>query len=266
MKRSAWIGLIVLALLLYGAFLIVFAPATYFVKTVNSLGAGTLALQQPTGTFWNGGADATISRGTAAPIVGQLHWTIHPSRLFVGVVGVDLRFDGAEVQMQTALDFGLRHHTLKNTTVVAPTSIAGLFYPPADFMELSGQFRLAIPAVEISKTGVSGSAELLWNNAASRLLPLQPAGDYKLQINAQETRADLRLSTLQGMLQVNGQGEWRFIGDGALRVQGNIATTSPQPTLDPLLNTIAPVQPDGKHAFTSEVRLRPLQPAALFIF
>jgi general secretion pathway protein N len=272
MKRGRfwrWLGFFALSLVLFGVFLFVFAPADYFAHGVGLVSRGAVTVQQSSGTFWRGSGTLALARATAhdaAQPLGQVQWIIRPWQLFTGSIVVELQFAGHDTEARATVGVGLRHHTLDNVAIVAPVGYIAPFYPAAGLMGLSGRLRVTAATLEISKEALQGSAELLWEGAASRLLPIAPIGDYKLQVSSQGKRADLRLSTVQGVLQIAGQGEWRLFEDGTLRVQGTIAPSAPQPALEPFLNTFGPPQADGRRSFTFETRLMSLQPAALFPF
>lgn len=271
MKRGSfwrWLGLISLGLVIYGVFLFLFAPADYFARGVALLSRGTVTVQQPTGTFWRGrGTLALARRGApgAGESLGQVQWTARPWQLVAGSFAIELQFAGNDTEARATVALGLRRHTLNNVAIVAPVSYFTPLYPAATLMGLSGRIRITAASLEISKEALQGSVELLWENAASRLLQIAPLGNYKLQVSGQGKRADLRLNTVQGVLQIAGQGEWRWFEDGTLRLQGTIAPSAPQPALDPFLTTFGPPQADGRRSFTFETQLMPLRSETFFL-
>lgn len=263
-----WLGLIALGVVLYGAFLLVFAPAEYFARGVALASGGAVTVREPRGTFWRGRGTLASARPAveiAAPL-GQLQWTIQPWRLLTGSFVVELQFTGGDAEARATVALGLRRHALDNVAIVAPVGYFTPLYPAATLMGLSGRIRITAATLEISKEALQGSAELLWESAASRLLPLPQAGDYVVQVTGQGKRAGLQIKTLQGVLQVAAQGEWRVLEDGALRLQGTIAASPPQPALEPILNSIGPPQADGRRSFTYETQMTPLRPDTLFPF
>jgi general secretion pathway protein N len=122
-------------------------------------------------------------------------------------------------------------------------------------MGLAGRLRLTASSFEMRPDELQGSATLRWEGAASRLLPITQTGDYQLLVTGNGKRARLQLSTAQGVLQVDGEGEWRALEDGALRVQGTIAPSTPQPALDPILGALGAPRPDGRRNFNYQTRL-----------
>lgn len=252
-----WIALAVAGLLLYAILLFVFMPAEYVAKAVNAINKD-VSLQQPTGTLWQGSAVLTVKR--ANPVQkGQLHWNIHPWRLFGGVLAADLKYAGNGIEGRGTIEAGLRRYLLQGISATATAPVLSKFYPAARLAGLSGRLQLTADTLEIEQDDVRGSAEVVWSDAASRLVPIKNIGTYRLQIVGQGKHVDLAISTVQGVLQVGGKGEWGLFSDGMLRVSGDISPTSPQPSLEPLLSSIGPVQPGGARAFKFETRLAPVK-------
>ena len=271
MKRGhfwRWLGITVLGLVLYLVFLLVFAPADYVARAVTYFSRNTLVLQQPVGTLWHGSGVLVFGRtdlpSPSLPPSGQVQWAIHPWKLLTASLVTDLQFTGEETDVRGTLDLGLRRHILRDVVASAPVSSVASFYPAAAAIGLGGRIRVTTTTFEIRKESVHGTVELLWENAASRLLPITPVGDYKLQLVGQEKRISLRLGTVQGLLQIAADGEWRLLEDGTLRFQGTLASATPQPALEPLLNAIGPLQSDGRRSFSYDTRLTPFKAAALF--
>lgn len=271
MKRGPfwrWLGLAALALGFYSVFLLAFAPADYLARSVMFLSRGAVILQQPNGTFWRG--SGTFALGPIAPTsaqpLGKVQWTVKPWHLLTGSVVIELKLIGDETDVQGTLGFSLRRYAVYDVVAVAPVRLVAAVYPAASAMGLSGRLRFTSAALEITKDAWQGSGELLWDGAASRLLPITQTGHYKMQLDAAGKRANIRLSTLQGVLQVEAQGEWRALEDGVLRLQGTVAAAPLQPALEPVLNSIGSPQADGRRSFTYETQLIPLHADALFLF
>ncbi len=260
-----WLGYAALGLLLYTLFLLVFAPADYFVRGVAVLSRRTLNIQQADGTLWRG-RGTLVSANGSAPVLGQVQWVVHPWALLTGSIGAELQFTGNDCEVRANADFGLRRHILRDVVIVAPATVVTQLFPLVGTMGLGGHLRVNAPMIELRKDALQGSAELLWENAASQLLPVNPAGSYKLQANGEGKRLALIITTVQGTLQVAAQGSWNLLDDGALKLQGSLAAAGSQPALEPLLNSIGPAQADGRHTFNYETQYAPFQPATLFPF
>ncbi len=250
-----WLGLGILGLILYLSFMIVFAPAYHFARFVAMLSHNTIALQQPNGTLWRGSGTLVLNHQTGPQPLGQIQWAVHPWHLLAGSVVADLELAGEEAEIRGMTSVGFNHYTLRNVSGFAPVRMVTLMYPMTAAFGPTGRVRLNISTLELRKNELRGSADLIWEGAASQLLPVTQTSDYKLHMNGQGKHAIFRIETLQGILQVTADGEWRIFGDGMLRVQGTVAPTTPQPALDPILNNLGPPQLDGRRAFSFETRL-----------
>ncbi|MDQ3040447.1 MAG: type II secretion system protein N, partial [Pseudomonadota bacterium] len=89
-----------------------------------------------------------------------------------------------------------------------------------------------------------GSATMQWRNAGSALSPVSPLGGYEFRITAEGAAIRTVLHTLQGPLQLDGNGLW--VTDG----QSGFHTTARMPAelqsqLAPFLRLIAVERGDG---------------------
>lgn len=256
-----WLGYAALALTLYALFLIVFAPADYFARSVAALTRNAVIIQHPSGSFWRGSGTLLL---TNAASTGRIQWSLQPWRIVMGSIGAELQLNNDDTDVRATVELGLRRHVLRDVTAAAPVHVIAKFVPLVDAMGFSGRVRLTAPSIALSKEELQGSGELLWEDAATRMFPLNPAGSYNVQFTGQGKRATLSIGTVQGALRITGQGEWRPFEDGILKLQGNIALSSPQPALEPMLSALGPAQADGSRAFNYEMPLTTLQPAILF--
>jgi general secretion pathway protein N len=256
MRVGRWVALIVAGLLLYAILLVVFMPAEYLARIVNSQN-NDIVLLQPTGSLWEGTAILVGKRGTARRI-GQIRWKIYPWRAFGGALVADLDFSGNGIEFRGTLAARPHSYTLQRVTANAPAPTLSQFYPAANLAGLSGQLQFSADALELEHSDIRGGAELTWTDAASRLVPIEKIGTYRLQLTGEGKHVALNVSTVQGVLQIGGKGEWRLFGDGMLRMNGNISPKSPQPALEPILNSIGPLQASGERLFSFETRLPPV--------
>lgn len=263
MKPWKWMAIGTIGVVLYLLFLLVSAPADFFTGRMALLTNNAVILQQAEGSLWRGNAALQLPRLDPQPL-GRLHWTLHPLRLFTGQLGAELALSGNDIDARAVVSASRGRYTLRDTSASIPPKLLALLFPLADVLGLSGQFRLSATTLELDRQSLVGDAEIIWSNAASRLLPLNETGEYRLRVSAKGKRATLTLSTVRGPLQIVGQGEWRLLEDGVFNLQGSITPSPPQPALDPLLNAIGPAQANGARAFNIETRMRPLDTSQLF--
>jgi len=230
--------------------LVAFAPAAWLADAVESGSNGHLVLADARGSLWRGSAVLLLAGGTgsrdARALPGRLEWTLWPSGLGLAV---ELRhaccLNGApQVRLQPG--FG----TLAVRLQGAPTWIgqwpaawlAGLG-TPWNTLDLGGALRLASPGLTLQSAQgrwrVEGSAAVEVLNATSRVAIVPSLGSYRLQLGSDPARrgaAQLNLSTIEGALQLSGQGS---LGPGGLRFRGEAqAAEADQAVLNNLLNII----------------------------
>jgi general secretion pathway protein N len=256
MKAGAWrwpaLGL--LACVFYLLFLLAFAPAAYFGRAVAWLSHGAVTIDQTQGSLWSGSGRCQFLQAPALGH-GQIDWSLRFWPLLLGRGVVRVHYSSTEADVSATISASTRRFAVENLAASAPAQIAPLFYPPAAFLGLTGRLRASAASFALSTDEIRGAAELRWDAAASQLLPVSPAGDYRAQIDADGKFARVRITTEQGSINVQGDGEWRPFEDGSLRLQGTVASATAHPLLETMLNTVGPMQPDGRRPFNYQIRV-----------
>ena len=224
---------------------VVWAPAAWLARGVDSATQGQVLLLQPRGTLWNGSASLAFTGGagsrdrTALPT--RLEWTLRP------------RLDGARIQLRSecctptpvVLDLLPRWQGLSavvhDSDTRWPASLLSGLGTPWNTVDLQGQRRLATQALQLQLLWQSGrwrsdgSTRLEALAVSSRLSPLRPLGSYRLDILGGDS-PQLQLSTLTGDLRLSGQGQW--VGQ-RLHFQGEASASPERETaLSNLLNIL----------------------------
>jgi hypothetical protein len=257
MKRGRlwrWFGLGLGAVLLYLVFLLVFAPATYFARLVAWASRDSISIHQPRGTLWQGAGTLSMPR---APQIGsgELEWSLQTWPLLLGRGVIQVHYRTHDIDLRATARVTPTRYGVDDLSATVPARLAALIYPPAEFLGLAGQLRLSTDSVEFSADEIRGTALVRWEAAASNLLSVKPAGNYRLQLDGRDKAVQLKLSTEQGTLLVSANGAWQMFGDGGLQVQGTVTTATPQPALEPMLNALGPPQADGQRSFNYTTRL-----------
>lgn len=219
------------------------APARWLAWGVATASANQVQLLNARGTLWDGQAQLSFSGGAdsrdSTRLPGPLQWKLRP-RLW----GLQLQLHAACCTPQ-ALQFELHPHWDGLHLLLADgqsgwpaTLLAGLG-TPWNTVQATGQLMLSSQALRLDlragQVQVEGSAQLDVLDLSSRLSTLQPLGSYRLRVEG-GTETRLSLTTLDGKLQLQGEGQW--IG-GRLRFQGQAqATPQDEPALSNLLNII----------------------------
>ena len=209
------------------ATLVLFAPARWLSGALADATQGHLLLAAPAGTVWNGTAQLVLTGGAgssdAAALPDRLRWRLRPT------------WDGLSLQLQapccTPEPGALRVHLKRGGAriVVAdsgsrwPAALLAGLGTPWNTLKPQGDLALATKGltVEIAqgRLVLAGSAQLDALGMSSQLSPLRPMGSYRLVLAGGELPT-LGLQTLEGALQLTGQGRWvgsrlRFDGEAS---------------------------------------------------
>lgn len=227
---------------------IAFAPAGWLADGVGRASGGRLLLADARGSVWSGSAVPVLAGGpgsrSAAVLPGRLSWTVG---LRGGAIAVRL---GQPCCIEGAIELRLRPG-FGGLTVELPSGadssgdwpaawLAGLG-APWNSLQLGGTLRVGSPGLRLHYAAggwrFEGQADLQLSDMASRLSTLDRLGSYQLQIEGRPGEpATLRLTTLDGALQLQGNGQWtganfRFRGEAR-------AAPGFEPALDNLLNML----------------------------
>ena len=242
--------------------LVAFAPASWLAAALAARTGQRLLLTDARGTVWNGSAVAVLSGGadsrSAALLPGRVHWRLAPSgrALELRVLQPCCMADAALLQLRPGLDFGLNRLSLQllpgrgsadHSLGEWPAAwLAGLG-APWNSLRLGGTLRLSSPGLTLhiaaGRWALAGQAELRLSDMASPLTSLDRLGSYLVRLDAGDDSAGgaggdgtptFALSTLDGALQLDGNGQWtgshwRFRGQAR-------AAPGAEAELDNLLN------------------------------
>lgn len=227
-SRSApWWGLAGALLgLLLG--LLWFAPAAWLAGAVQSATGGHVLLADARGSVWSGSAQLLLTGGQgsqdAAALPQRVHWHIRPA------------WAGARVQLRAdcctpeplSLQVGLRLSgvslQLADQRSSWPAGLLAGLGTPWNTLQAEGELVSATQSLSLTwnegRLLIAGSAELQALQISSRLSTLRPMGSYRLALTGGQNNggvAALQLSTLEGSLQLVGEGQWvgsrlRFTG------------------------------------------------------
>ncbi len=222
--RAPWRWAVAGACLGAAAALVAYAPAYWLANGLAWASQGQLQLREPRGTVWNGSAQWVLTGGAASrdqmALPGRMDWQLRPS-----VSGLAMRLNAA-CCMATPLPIRLAPHWGGATVSLAshesrwPAALLAGLGTPWNTIEPQGQLVLRTQdltlALNAGRLQVGGSADLDVMAVTSRLSTLKPLGSYRVQVRGGDMTT-LQLSTLDGALQLKGQGQW--VGQ-RLRFQG----------------------------------------------
>ena len=207
--------------------LVLFAPARWLASAVERASEGRVLLNDARGSIWDGSAQLVLTGGAgstdAAALPGRVAWALAPrwnglqARLRAGccmdrpvAVRLRARWGGLEV-------------ALADSVSQWPASVATGLGTPWNTLQFDGELRLSTQGLSVEwiegRPVVTGRAELLALRVASRLSTLRPMGSYRITLQG-GPQSTLRLETLDGSLQLTGNGQWvgsrlRFRGEAS---------------------------------------------------
>jgi general secretion pathway protein N len=235
--RAPWrLALIGLGLGL-GLGLMALAPARWLAPWVAA--HSPLRLVDAQGTIWRGSARLML---TAGP--GSRDRTVVPDRIQwqTSLGGLDLQAlccMSEPLRLSMRLFDGPARLNVSDQRSLWPAEVLSGLGTPMNTLEPSG--RLLVKTADLhwqwSPSGPQLGGQLIveLQNLGSALSTLRPMGHYRLALQG-GAQPQLTLSTIEGALQLQGQGQWQ---GGRWRFTGQ-ASTEPglEPTLGNILNII----------------------------
>ena len=191
------------------------APASWLASGVQSATDGQVQLQEARGTVWNGSARLVLTGGkdsrdhTSLPT--RLNWTLRPA-----LTGASIALQSdccTQTPVLASLQPGWNAMTVKvsNSLIQLPADMLAGLGTPWNTVALQGQLRLTTEGLALQYQAGRASSQGLTRLEAlavsSRLSPLKPLGSYRLDVQGGDN-ARMNLSTLNGDLQLSGQGQW----------------------------------------------------------
>ena len=242
-SRPAW-GWALAGLLLGGvASALLCAPAVWVERAVNAQGAGYVRLDDSRGTLWNGSAQFTLAGGAgstdAVRLPGRVYWALRPG---LGEIHVAVNAPCCTTQpVVLHMAPGWRNWALRvdAARTVWPAALLAGLGTPWNTLQLDGRVALDTPGLTVrtalDRWTLDGSLQLEARAISARVSTLRPLGSYRLDVVG-GAQTQVTLSTLQGALQLSGQGQWTA---GRLHFQGRASASAPhEAELSNLLNIL----------------------------
>lgn len=236
----AWVGVLCGLIVIP----VVLAPARWLTHAIEQATASRIQLNDARGSVWSGSAQLVLTGGEgsadAVALPGRISWHLRPAWLG-GTVQVQAECctpQPLNVQFSAGGANGLRA-TLTDGQSAWPAALLAGLGTPWNTIRPQGQLVALTQGLGLQWTdgrmNLQGSLQLDATQISTRLSTLVPMGSYRVALTGGETPR-FQLSTLEGSLQLSGQGQW--VGR-ALRFEGE-ATASPGrvEALSNLLNII----------------------------
>ena len=224
--------------------LVLSLPAQWLAAGLERASGGHLQLVAVRGSVWDGSAQLVLTGGagsqSAAALPGRLHWRARPT---LQGLRADLLADcctgAAPLQLQVRPRWGGAHLTIADGLSRWPAAVLTGLGTPWNTLQLQGQLALKTEGFTAEtvrgRLTLGGTTKLDALAVSSRLSTLRPMGSYQLVLSGGDAPT-LQLSTLSGVLQLSGNGQW--VGQ-RLRFSGEAqAAPGSEPALSNLLNII----------------------------
>jgi general secretion pathway protein N len=233
---GAWIGLAL------GA--VAFAPASWLAIAVGTASGNQVGLAGAQGSIWRGSSQLVLSgglgSGQAVALPGQIHWQVRPAwsglRIFVGSDCCTQQ----PLEFQVAVTgFSVVRLEMGDGQSQWPAGLLAGLGTPWNTVQPQGQLVATTQNVAVEwergRVHLTGRVQVDALRVSSRLSTLSPMGSYRVTLQG-GPEPSLQLATLDGSLQLSGQGQW--IGQ-RLRFNG-IASAEPErvEALSNLLNIV----------------------------
>lgn len=193
-------------------------PAALMDNWVRKASGGVVGLANPEGTIWRGAATPVLNLGRNTPLaLNRMHWEISFSKVLTGNLLVRLR-EGEDIrQSPMEILLGFRQAELRNASIELPAAVMGGLNPILLAMHFQGRVAIATDKLVLGRDGtVQGVLTANWRDAGSAMSPLNPFGDYRFDLAGSGKQVKVNLTTVSGVLQLNGDGAW---SDGKLGFQ-----------------------------------------------
>lgn len=230
----------------YAFGLIVAAPATLIDARLRQASEGRVRLAEARGTLWSGAGqiefrDASRRSAVAKSIV----WRVLPAYLLRGRLLYEVALEDAVTHFPVTLS--LSRIEVADADINLPAAVLGVGAPKLVPLGLTGDVLLHVARLAFGRDVIQGNATLQWRAAGSALTPVSPLGDYELRFEGDGSAVRASLRTLQGPLQLDGQGSWTSGRNPVFLATARISPQHQQ-QLAPLLRLIAVERSDGSFA------------------
>ena len=231
--------------------LIVFAPASWLARALASATSEHLLIVDTRGSIWNGSGVLVLTGGAgsrdASALPGRLHWRMGMKGLGLQLaarqdccingdllLGIKPGLGRLEVSVDTRADWLAR----------LPAGLLSGLGTPWNTLQLGGSLRLSARELRLEwvqgRWRQFGELQLDLLNLSSRVSTVAPLGSYRFTVTADTANpgvSTLRLSTLEGALQLSGVGTLNSSGKSRFTGEAG-AAPGREEALNNLLNII----------------------------
>ena len=229
--------------------ILMFCPAAWMAPIVERQSGGRFTLGDAQGSIWRGSAFLGAAPSGIDPVTpllpGRFSWRLSPTVL-VGVVDATLE-NAQALSPLVRVTGSWSRWQISPSAILLPAERLVALGAPLNTIAPSGAMRLSWSVLQLARQGnvvdLTGSMQLDLEDIGSRLSPIRPLGAYRLQLDWQGQKAQLRLTTLHGPMVLTGTGA---LDSGRLRFSGRAqAAPGQEERLANLLNLLGQRRQDG---------------------
>jgi Type II secretion system (T2SS), protein N len=226
MKALAWCVFVVL---LISTAITLQMPAAFIAHQVNGVLAASgqrWRVAEPQGHIRAG----QLRLMHDADAWGNLAWTWQPTQLLRGTLRADVQWRANTAlprgEGRVTLDAGYNRVTLHNLAASFDVAALARVWPGAAFMQPHGRGFFAADRFSVERVGTlirsDGQLDVRWQNAGVAQAAVTAIGSFRLIAKGAPDGIALVVDTLEGPLQLAGEGELRTLTRGPLRLIAGI--------------------------------------------
>lgn len=231
--------------------LILFAPASWLARALASATSDHLLIVDTRGSVWNGSGVLVLTGGAgardASALPGRLHWRMSVKGLGLQLAAQQDCCINGELLLGIKPGFGRMAISVDNRAdwlARLPAGVLSGLGTPWNTLQLGGSLRLSTRELRLESVQGRwrqfGDLNLDLLNLSSRVSTVAPLGSYRLNLSADAANpgvSTLRLSTLEGALQLSGTGTVSSVGKSRFTGEAS-AAPGREEALNNLLNII----------------------------
>ncbi len=236
-------GAYVVGLVAYILALIATAPATLADAGLQRVSEGRLRLAEAQGTLWSGTGQLEIrDAGGRTGLAKRMVWRFQPGASLPARIAYEVKLEPGSRPFTVTVFWS--QIEIEHAVISLPAAALGLGLAKLAPLELTGEVNLKVSSLSVGRNAARGSATLQWRAAGSALSPVSPLGDYELRLEGKESEVRATLHTLEGPLQLDGQGSWASGSKPVFLVTARVPSQFQQ-QLAPFLRLIAVERGEG---------------------
>lgn len=209
----------VLALLVYGVFLLATAPVRIALPYLRHDLPASLTIADARGSIWSGRLALLAHTAIGAEALSRVHFSFALLPILHAELGYNMHFSGPlRGHMQAAV--GSHSADLSDIDLVAQAATLAVLVPAAQDFGPSGLLHL-VAAHILWGPRLAGRGLLTWTRAALISAPVNPLGSYRASFVLHQGTVHYSVRTLSGRLQVRGRGGY-VVDTGILSFAGTV--------------------------------------------